>query len=131
MGGASLSPAPFTGYGMETNDNSDSVWTFTFIRALINEVYRENTSSFCGQVGKDITNKPLVFPQTIEKSHSVEIMFFEINQCILFTILQISTSVRQESITATPMLSVTTLKALTIVHANQDLSETALTAQVK
>ena len=31
----------------------------------------------------------------------------------------------------TPMLSVTTLKALTILHANQDLPETALTAQVK
>ena len=29
------------------------------------------------------------------------------------------------------MLSVTTLKALTIVHANQDLPETALIAQVK
>ena len=29
------------------------------------------------------------------------------------------------------MLSVTTLKALTTVHANQDLPETALTAQVK
>ena len=51
--------------------------------------------------------------------------------CILFTILQTSTSVRQESITATPMLSVTTLKALTFVHANQDITETALTAQVK
>ena len=52
-------------------------------------------------------------------------------RCIVFTILQTSTSVRQESITVTPMLSVTTLKALTIVHANQDLPETALTAQVK
>ena len=30
----------------------------------------------------------------------------------------------------TPMLSVTTLKALTIVHANQDILEMALTAQV-
>ena len=29
------------------------------------------------------------------------------------------------------MLTVTTLKALTIVHANQDIPETALTAQVK
>ena len=29
------------------------------------------------------------------------------------------------------MLTVTTLKALTIVHANQDITETALTAQVK
>ena len=29
------------------------------------------------------------------------------------------------------MLSVITLKALTIVHANQDITETALTAQVK
>ena len=29
------------------------------------------------------------------------------------------------------MLSVTTLKALTFVHANQDISEMALTAQVK
>ena len=50
---------------------------------------------------------------------------------ILFTILQTSTSVRLESITATPTLSVTTLKALTFVHANQDILETALTAQVK
>ena len=41
-------------------------------------------------------------------------------------------SVGQESITATPMLFVTTLKALTFVHANQDTPETApLTAQVK
>ena len=38
---------------------------------------------------------------------------------------------RQESITATPMLSVTTLTALTIVHANQDILETAFTAQVE
>ena len=44
--------------------------------------------------------------------------------------MQTSTSVRQESITATPMLSVTTLKALTFVHANQDILETALAAQV-
>ena len=58
-------------------------------------------------------------------------MFFQIDQCILFTIFQTSTSVRQESITVTPMLSVTTLKVLTIVHANQDLPEMALTAQVK
>ena len=29
------------------------------------------------------------------------------------------------------MLSVTTLTALTFVHANKDLQETALTAQVK
>ena len=29
------------------------------------------------------------------------------------------------------MLSVTTLQALTFVHANQDISETALAAQVK
>ena len=34
-------------------------------------------------------------------------------------------------ITAAPMLSVTTLKVFTFVHANQDISETALTAQVK
>ena len=58
-------------------------------------------------------------------------MFLQIDQCILFTIFQTSTSVRQESITVTPMLSVTTLKVLTIVHANQDLPEMALTAQVK
>ena len=36
----------------------------------------------------------------------------------------------QESISATRMLSVTTLKALTIVHANQDILEMALIAQV-
>ena len=40
-------------------------------------------------------------------------------------------SVRQEGITAAPMLSVITLKALTFVRASQDIPETALTAQVK
>ena len=44
--------------------------------------------------------------------------------------MQTKTSITQESITATRMLSVTTLKALTIVHANQDILEMALTAQV-
>ena len=34
-----LSLAPFTGYGVEMNDISDCVWTFTFIRRLIKEVY--------------------------------------------------------------------------------------------
>ena len=43
--------------------------------------------------------------------------------------MQTQTSVSQESIAATRMLSVTTLKALTIVHANQDILEMALTAQ--
>ena len=47
-GGASLSPASFTGYGLETNDMSDYVWTFTFILGLIKEVYRDNTVSFFG-----------------------------------------------------------------------------------
>ena len=47
-GGASLSPASFTGYGLETNDMLDYVWTFTFIRGLIKEVYRDNTVSFFG-----------------------------------------------------------------------------------
>ena len=42
----SLSPAPFTGYGEETNDISDYLWTFTFIRGLITEVYIENTFPF-------------------------------------------------------------------------------------
>ena len=37
---------------------------------------------------------------------------------------------RRESITVTRVLSVTTLKAYTIVHANQDILEMALTAQV-
>ena len=36
----------------------------------------------------------------------------------------------RESISATRTLSVTTLKALTIVHANQDILEMALIAQV-
>ena len=35
MGSASLSPAPFTaGYGVETNDISDYVWTFAFIQGF-------------------------------------------------------------------------------------------------
>ena len=37
---------------------------------------------------------------------------------------------RRESIPVTRVLSVTTLKAYTIVHANQDILEMALTAQV-
>ena len=37
---------------------------------------------------------------------------------------------RRESIAVTRVLSVTTLKAYTIVHANQDILEMALTAQV-
>ena len=40
-GGASLSHAPFTGYGLETKVISDCVWTFTIIRGLIKEVYRK------------------------------------------------------------------------------------------
>ena len=61
-GGGSLSRAPFTGYVVETNDISDYVWTFTFIRVLIKEVYTENTFLFCGYLGKEITNNPLVLP---------------------------------------------------------------------
>ena len=68
------------------------------------------------------------FEQTTE---GISENYILLNQCILFTILQTSTNVRLESITATPMLSVKTLKALTFVHANQDITETALTAQVK
>ena len=49
------------GFGVETNDISVYRWRFTSIRGLIKEVYRENTFSFCGWVGKDITNRPLVF----------------------------------------------------------------------
>ena len=37
---------------------------------------------------------------------------------------------RRESTAVTRVLSVTTLKAYTIVHANQDILEMALTAQV-
>ena len=37
---------------------------------------------------------------------------------------------RRESIAVNRVLSVTTLKAYTIVHANQDILEMALTAQV-
>ena len=59
---ARLSPKPFTGYGVEMNDSLGCVWTLTFIWGLIKEVHRENTFSFCGSVGKDITSKPLVFP---------------------------------------------------------------------
>ena len=41
-------PRPSRGYGVETNDISDYVWTFMFIRGLIKEVYRENTFSSFG-----------------------------------------------------------------------------------
>ena len=93
-------------------------------------IQRKHISLFW--VGREGHNEQtLSFSTDDWKTHLVEIMFFQIDQCILFTIFQTSTSVRQESITVTPMLSVTTLKVLTIVHANQDLPEMALTAQVK
>ena len=45
MGSASLSPAPFTaGYGVETNDISDYVWTFAFIQGLKKDIYKRNIS---------------------------------------------------------------------------------------
>ena len=48
VGSASLSLAPLTGYRVEANDISDYLWTFTFIRGLIKEAYRENKAfSFC------------------------------------------------------------------------------------
>ena len=56
--------------------------------------------------------------------------YYILLNAFFFTILQTYTSVTQESISATRMLSVTTLKALTIVHANQDILEMALIAQV-
>ena len=62
MGGASFSPSPFTGYRVDMKDIPDYLWTFTFIRGLLKEVYRENTFPFCGLVGKDITSKPSIFP---------------------------------------------------------------------
>ena len=46
-GGASLSHAPFKGYGLETNDISDCVWTFTIIRGLIKEgIQKKHISLF-------------------------------------------------------------------------------------
>ena len=46
-GGRVSLPAPFTGqYGVDTNDISDCVWTFTFVQGLIKELYRENTFYF-------------------------------------------------------------------------------------
>ena len=43
--GASLSPAPFTaGYGLETNDISDFVWTFAFMQGLKKDMYKRNIS---------------------------------------------------------------------------------------
>ena len=45
MGGASPSPAPFTaGYGVETNDISDYVWTFAFIQGLKKDIFKRNIS---------------------------------------------------------------------------------------
>ena len=42
---ARLSTAPFTaGYGVETNDISDYVWTFAFIQGLKKDIYKRNIS---------------------------------------------------------------------------------------
>ena len=67
------------------------------------------------------------FQQTIEGIIQYKL---DSSKCILFTILQTYTRVTQESISATRMLSVTILKALTIVRANQDILEMAFIAQV-
>ena len=71
------------------------------------------------------------FQEAIEGISQQKLYASKYVNAFYFTILQTSTSVRYKRITAAPMLSVTTLKALTFVHANQDISETALTAQVK
>ena len=44
-GGVSL-PRVLHGIWVETNDMSDYVWTFSFIRGLIKEVYRAETTQF-------------------------------------------------------------------------------------
>ena len=69
MGGASLSSAPFTDYGVETNDISDYLWTFTFIWGLIKEVYRENTFSFLW-VGRE--------------EHNVQTPSFSMKWCVVW-----------------------------------------------
>ena len=48
VGGASLSSAPFTGYRVDMKDISVYLWTFTFIRGFLKEVYRENSFPFYG-----------------------------------------------------------------------------------
>ena len=62
MGGASPSPAPFTaGYGVETNDISDYVWTFAFIQGLKKDIYKRNI--FPLWVGREGYNEQIIsFP---------------------------------------------------------------------
>ena len=51
-------------WGADVYGISDYVWIFTFIiQGLIKDrVYRRNTCPFCKYVGKQLTNKPSVFP---------------------------------------------------------------------
>ena len=62
MGGASPSPAPFTaGYGVETNDISDYVWTFAFIQGLKKDIFKRNISLLW--VGREEFNEQAIsFP---------------------------------------------------------------------
>ena len=62
MGGASPSPAPFTaGYGVETNDISDYVWTFAFIQGLKKDIFKRNISLLL--VGREEYNEQAIsFP---------------------------------------------------------------------
>ena len=49
VGSESLSPAPFTGYGVEMNNISDYVWTFYVHPGITKEVYRETHFPFMGR----------------------------------------------------------------------------------
>ena len=67
-----LSPAPFTaGYGVETNDISDYVWTIAFIQGFKKDIYKRNISLFW--VGREGHNEQTIsFPmkwRVVSPSH--------------------------------------------------------------
>ena len=90
-----------------------------------------NHLTYCGtQSKKTVIIKMIFYERFQQMIEGIIQQKLYSSKCILFIILQTYTSVTQERISATRTLSVTTLKALTIVHANQDILEMALIAQV-
>ena len=90
-----------------------------------------NHLTYCGtQSKKTVIIKMIFYERFQQMIEGIIQQKLYSSKCILFIILQTYTSVTQERISATRTLSVTTLKALTIVHANQDILEMAFIAQV-
>ena len=57
--------------GANSNEAGNRLILFTFIQGLIKEIYRGDTFSFCGYLGKDITNKPS------KKTVIINMIFYE------------------------------------------------------